>query len=117
MVNSTDYRAMAAEHHQYAGMCRSPESRERHLGLEQELLALADLEETDGAKLWLQLPPARPALDSWRGPPASRCPGPICRLGLRSAGNMVRGLHPLRACRSRCAARLFAARQQAARLS
>ena len=50
MVNATDYRAMAAEHHQYAGMCRSPESRERHLGLEQELLALADLEETDGAK-------------------------------------------------------------------
>jgi hypothetical protein len=47
MVNTTDYRAMAAEHHQYAGMCRSPESRERHLGLEQELLALANLEETD----------------------------------------------------------------------
>ena len=47
MVNATDYRGMAAEHHQHAGMCRSPESRERHLGLEQELLALADVEETD----------------------------------------------------------------------
>ena len=47
MVNATDYRAMAAEHHQYAGMCRSPESRERHLSLEQELLALANHEEPD----------------------------------------------------------------------
>jgi hypothetical protein len=47
MVNATDYRDMAAEHHRYAGMCRSPESRERHLGLEQELLALANLEKTD----------------------------------------------------------------------
>jgi len=49
MVDATDYRAMAAEHHRYAGMCRSPESRERHLGLEQQLLVLAKLEES-GAK-------------------------------------------------------------------
>ena len=47
MVNTTDYRAMAAEHHRYAGMCRSPESRERHLGLEQQLLALAKLQESN----------------------------------------------------------------------
>ena len=46
MVNATDYRAMAAEHHRYAGMCRSPESRERHLGLEQQLLALAKLQDS-----------------------------------------------------------------------
>jgi hypothetical protein len=49
MVNATDYRTMAAEHHRYAGMCRSSESRERHLGLELQLLALAKLEES-GAK-------------------------------------------------------------------
>jgi hypothetical protein len=42
MVNATEYRAMAAEHHRLAGMCRSPESREQHLRLEEELRALAD---------------------------------------------------------------------------
>jgi hypothetical protein len=36
---------MAAEHHRLAGMCRSPESRERHFRLEQELRALAEREE------------------------------------------------------------------------
>jgi hypothetical protein len=45
MVNATEYRAMAAEHHRLAGMCRSPESREQHLRLEKELRALADSEE------------------------------------------------------------------------
>ena len=45
MVNATEYRAMAAEHHHLAGMCRSPESREQHLRLEQELRALAEREE------------------------------------------------------------------------
>jgi hypothetical protein len=45
MVGATEYRAMAAEHHRLAGMCRAPESRERHLRLEQELLALAYNEE------------------------------------------------------------------------
>src|SRR5262245_54972429 len=45
MVNATEYRAMAAEHHRLAGMCRSPESRERHFRLEQELRALAEREE------------------------------------------------------------------------
>jgi hypothetical protein len=45
MINATEYRAMAAEHHRHAGMCRSPESREQHLRLEQELRALADREE------------------------------------------------------------------------
>jgi hypothetical protein len=42
MVNAIEYRAMAAEHHRLAGMCRSPESREQHLRLERELLELAD---------------------------------------------------------------------------
>jgi hypothetical protein len=46
MVNATDYRTMAAEHHRYAGICRSPESRERHLDMEQQLLALAKGEES-----------------------------------------------------------------------
>ena len=46
MIDATDYRAIAAEHHRFAGMCRSPESRERHLDLEQQLLALAKLEES-----------------------------------------------------------------------
>jgi hypothetical protein len=46
MINATEYRAMAAEHHRLAGMCRSPESRERHLHLEQEFWALAEREET-----------------------------------------------------------------------
>jgi hypothetical protein len=41
MVDVIDYRAMAAEHHRLAGMCRSPESREQHFRMEEELLALA----------------------------------------------------------------------------
>jgi hypothetical protein len=45
MINATEYWAMAAEHHRLAGMCRSPESREQHLRLEQELRALAEREE------------------------------------------------------------------------
>jgi hypothetical protein len=45
MVNATEYRAMAAKHHRLAGMCRSPESREQHLRLEQGLRALAEREE------------------------------------------------------------------------
>ena len=45
MINATEYRAMAAEHHRLAGMCRSPVSREEHFRLEKELRALADSEE------------------------------------------------------------------------
>jgi hypothetical protein len=45
MVTAIEYRAMALQHHRWAGMCRSPESREEHFRLEQELLALADSEE------------------------------------------------------------------------
>ena len=45
MINTTEYRAMAAEHHRLAGMCRSPESREQRFRLEQELRALAEREE------------------------------------------------------------------------
>jgi hypothetical protein len=45
MINATEYRAMAAEHHRLAGMCRSPESREQHFRLEQEFQALAGSEE------------------------------------------------------------------------
>jgi hypothetical protein len=45
MVNATEYRAMAADHHRLAGMCRSPDSREQHLRLEKSLRALADSEE------------------------------------------------------------------------
>jgi hypothetical protein len=45
MINATEYRAMAAEHHRLAGMCRSPESREQHLRLEQQFQALAEREE------------------------------------------------------------------------
>ena len=45
MINASEYRAMAAEHHRLAGMCRSPESREQHFRLEKEFLALADAEE------------------------------------------------------------------------
>jgi hypothetical protein len=45
MVNADQYRAMALEHHRWAGMCRSPESREEHFRLEKELLVLADNEE------------------------------------------------------------------------
>ena len=42
MMNASEYRAMAAEHHRLAGMCRSPESREQHFRLEKIFLALAD---------------------------------------------------------------------------
>jgi hypothetical protein len=45
MVTAIQYRAMALEHHRWAGICRSPESREEHFRLEKELLALADSEE------------------------------------------------------------------------
>jgi hypothetical protein len=45
MIDATEYRAMAAEHHRLAGMCRSPESREQHLTLEQQFRALAEREE------------------------------------------------------------------------
>ena len=45
MVTAIEYRAMALQHHRWAGMCRSPESREEHFRLEKELLALADSEE------------------------------------------------------------------------
>jgi len=45
MVNTTEYRAMAAEHHRLAGMCRSPESREQHLRMEKEFRAFAGGEE------------------------------------------------------------------------
>jgi hypothetical protein len=45
MVTTIEYRAMALQHHRWAGMCRSPESREEHFRLEKELLALADSEE------------------------------------------------------------------------
>jgi len=45
MVTAIEYRAMALQHHRWAGMCRSPESREEHFRLEKELLALADNEE------------------------------------------------------------------------
>jgi hypothetical protein len=53
MVNAADYRAMAAEHHRLAGMCRAPESREQHFRLEKDFEALADSEER------LRGPPAR----------------------------------------------------------
>ena len=45
MVNAADYRAMAAEHHRLAGMCRAPESREHHFRLQKDFQALADSEE------------------------------------------------------------------------
>jgi len=45
MVTAIEYRPMALQHHRWAGMCRSPESREEHFRLEKELLALADNEE------------------------------------------------------------------------
>jgi hypothetical protein len=45
MINASEYRAMAAEHHRLAGMRRSPESREQHFRLEKEFLALAHAEE------------------------------------------------------------------------
>jgi hypothetical protein len=40
MVTAIEYRAMALQHHRWAGMCRSPESREEHFRLEEELLLL-----------------------------------------------------------------------------
>jgi hypothetical protein len=43
VVNAIKYRSMAAKHHRFAGMCRSPQSREEHLRLEKQLLAFADL--------------------------------------------------------------------------
>ena len=42
MINGSEYRAMAAEHHRLAGICRSPESREQHFRLEKEFPVLAD---------------------------------------------------------------------------
>jgi hypothetical protein len=45
MVTAIEYRAMAAEQHRLAGICRSPESREQRLRLEKEFLALAVGEE------------------------------------------------------------------------
>lgn len=45
MVTAIEYRAMALQHHHWAGMCRSPHSREEHFRLEKELLALADSKE------------------------------------------------------------------------
>jgi hypothetical protein len=52
MPDVTEYRAMAVEHHRLAGMCRSPESRERHLRMEKERQALADCEEcSHGARV------------------------------------------------------------------
>ena len=45
MASAIEYRAMALQHHRWAGMCRSPESREEHFRQERELLALADSEE------------------------------------------------------------------------
>jgi hypothetical protein len=45
MGNADQYRAMALQHHRWAGMCRSPESREENFRLEKELLVLADNEE------------------------------------------------------------------------
>jgi hypothetical protein len=45
MVTAIEYRAMALQHHRWAGMCRSPESRDEHFRLAKELLALADNEE------------------------------------------------------------------------
>jgi len=35
MVTAIEYRAMALQHHRWAGMCRSPESREEHFRLEK----------------------------------------------------------------------------------
>ena len=45
MVTAIEYRAKALQHHRWAGMCRSPESREEHFRLEKELLASAESEE------------------------------------------------------------------------
>ena len=42
MVIATVYRAMAAEHHRLACMCRSPEFREQHSRLETGIRALAE---------------------------------------------------------------------------
>lgn len=62
MVSAIEYRTMAAEHHRLAGMCRSPESRERHLRLEQELLTIANNEEClHGLRTSQQVGEAQPA--------------------------------------------------------
>ena len=45
MSTAMEYRAMALQHHRWAGMCRSPDYREEHYRRERELLALADSEE------------------------------------------------------------------------
>jgi len=45
MITAIEYRAMALQHHRWAGMCRSPESREEHFRMEKELLARVDSEE------------------------------------------------------------------------
>jgi len=45
MLGAIDYRAMGAEHHRLAGMCRSTESREHHFRLEKQFQVLADCEE------------------------------------------------------------------------
>jgi hypothetical protein len=45
MITAIEYRAMALQHHRWAGMCRSPESREEHFRMEKELLARANSEE------------------------------------------------------------------------
>jgi hypothetical protein len=45
MSKAMEYRAMAAEEHRLAGMCRSPFSREQHLLRETQLLELAHSEE------------------------------------------------------------------------
>jgi hypothetical protein len=45
MASAIEYRAMALQHHRWAGMCRSPDTREEHFRLEKELLALAGTEE------------------------------------------------------------------------
>jgi hypothetical protein len=50
MVTAIEYRAMALQHHRWAGMCRSPQSREEHFRLEKKLLALADEERMHGVR-------------------------------------------------------------------
>jgi hypothetical protein len=68
MINATEYRAMAAEHHRLAGMCRSPESREQHFRLEQELRALAEREEVlQGTRTRTMRAIRRPSNSAGRG--------------------------------------------------
>jgi hypothetical protein len=50
MVTAIEYRAMALQHHRWAGMCRSPQSCEEHFRLEKKLLALADEERMHGVR-------------------------------------------------------------------